>query len=477
MLPNTPTPPNHFLATDASGLGWGARLNNQRLSGLWSPQELSLHSNLKEMMAILKVLQSQCHHLSGSTVSVQSDNTTVISYLKNEGGTKSCHLMWLTYQIFQLLQKHRIRLNLYHLPGKYNVEADDLSRGKRISEWHLLPALTEIVFAKWGTPEIDLFASNRAHVVPQYASLDVTDDQAVFADAFSQIWKYNLAWIFPPPFLIPRVLTHLNQSQGLFLLIVPRWEKSFWRPDLKRRAVAAPFTIRNLNSVLIDTMTNRPPPRVHELTLRYGSVGWTNSLDDWSTEQISLLQSSWRDSTKKSYKAAWRRWCNWAKDNKVTFNAPSGSQLAKFLADLHIYGNFSYNTILFHRSVVATLSNPNDLNLSSHPLVTRILKAISVLKPKPEKPPIWDIDQLSSWLCNSFSRDITLYECSRRTACLLLLCSGRRVHDLSLLSLHPDNFTMSDDHAIFWPLFGSKLMDMTIDSPGGNCYLTQIMTP
>ncbi|KAI5635286.1 hypothetical protein NE865_11978 [Phthorimaea operculella] len=225
------------------------------------------------MMAILKVLQSQCHHLSGSTVSVQSDNTTVISYLKNEGGTKSCHLMWLTYQIFQLLQKHRIRLNLYHLPGKYNVEADDLSREKRISEWHLLPALTEIVFAKWGTPEIDLFASNRAHVVPQYASLDVTDDQAVFADAFSQIWKYNLAWIFPPPFLIPRVLTHLNQSQGLFLLIVPRWEKSFWRPDLKRRAVAAPFTIRNLNSVLIDTMTNRPPPRVHELTLEIWKCG------------------------------------------------------------------------------------------------------------------------------------------------------------------------------------------------------------
>lgn len=184
--------------------------------------------------------------------------------------------------------------------------------------------------------------------------------------------------------------------------------------------------------------------------------GWDKTLTDWTSEQLSLLHHSWRDSTKRSYRAAWRRWCHWSNKHGVYFDSPTGSDLARFLSDLHQKEGLAYNTILFHRSVVATLSNPNNQNLGSHPLVVRILKAISMQKPKSSKAPIWDIDELSSWLCNNFNSTFSLFECSRRTACLLLLCSGRRVHDLTLLSIHPDHFSLTDSQAIFWPLFGSK---------------------
>lgn len=264
---------SHYISTDASGSGWGAQLDNAKLSGSWTPQEQTLHSNHKEMLAILKTIQGHTRLLSNSSISIQSDNKTVLSYLRNEGGTKSRSLMELTYQVFHLIQEHNLYISLHHLPGRYNVEADHLSRGSHHPEWHLLPTLTKTVFAKFGVPQIDLFASHRAHVVPNYVSLDAMDNRAVYTDAFSQIWKYKLAWVFPPPFLMPKVLTHLNTATGTYLVIAPRWEKAFWRPDLKRRATAAPFTVRNLADVLIDTVSNKAPAKIHELTIEIWRCG------------------------------------------------------------------------------------------------------------------------------------------------------------------------------------------------------------
>lgn len=185
--------------------------------------------------------------------------------------------------------------------------------------------------------------------------------------------------------------------------------------------------------------------------------GWEQALTDWTPEQKELLMASWRSSTKKSYLSAWKRWCSWASRNNIDYCSPSGSDLARYLSDLFQKENLSYNTILLHKSVVCTLSDPNRcINLGSHPMVVRILKSISIQKPKNIKPPVWDVDKVSSWLANNFVLDSTFYECLRRTACILLLCSGRRVHDLTLLSIDPELFTVTDHHVTFWPLFGSK---------------------
>ncbi|XP_049886566.1 reticulon-4-like [Pectinophora gossypiella] len=49
--------------------------------------------------------------------------------------------------------------------------------------------------------------------------------------------------------------------------------QSFWRPDIKRRAIAAPYTIQDLKTVFINTATHRPPPKVHELELEIWKCG------------------------------------------------------------------------------------------------------------------------------------------------------------------------------------------------------------
>lgn len=263
----------HFLTTDAADSGWGAELNGIQMGGDWSDEEGLFHSNYKEMLTILKCLSRFGPFLSHSSVLLQCDNKSVVAYLRNEGGSRSTALMNLTYQIYEILDRFDIHVVAHHIPGRYNSVADRLSRKSIVPEWHLIPSLTKVVFSKWGIPEVDLFASSRAHVVPRYVSLDQRDPAAWRHNAFAWEWEFELAWVFPPPNLIPRVLMHLNRAKGTYLVIAPRWPQAFWRADLKARAKAAPFTIRQLETVLIDLSTGRPPPKVQDLTLEVWKCG------------------------------------------------------------------------------------------------------------------------------------------------------------------------------------------------------------
>lgn len=47
-----------ILTTDASLVGWGAHLDNHKISGKWSPTESTLHINLLEFRAV----RNACAH-------------------------------------------------------------------------------------------------------------------------------------------------------------------------------------------------------------------------------------------------------------------------------------------------------------------------------------------------------------------------------------------------------------------------------
>lgn len=184
--------------------------------------------------------------------------------------------------------------------------------------------------------------------------------------------------------------------------------------------------------------------------------GWSEALRTWTEEQKQLLRSSWRPSTLNTYKPAWARWTRWCQTNRVKTSHPSGSDVARYLADLHNIEGLAYNTILVHKSVISTFCNSEQSSrLSSHILVKQVLKSIALKKPKEPKPPIWDISQVSNHLSQR-SLDSNLYDTSRHTAVLLLLCSGRRVHDLTLLRCNSDNLVRSENYITLWPAYGSK---------------------
>lgn len=185
--------------------------------------------------------------------------------------------------------------------------------------------------------------------------------------------------------------------------------------------------------------------------------GWSPNLTDWNEDQVKLLRTSWRTSTLKTYRVAWKRWLKWAHKHKNDPLRPTGSILARFLADLHLVEGLSYNTILLHKSVVSTLCNPDIANsLSSHILVSHVLKSIAIKKPASREKVIWNVDKLSSFLTTYSVDQNSLFSTCRHTATLLLLCSGRRVHDLTLLAVDSKHFSIDSNCVIMWPMFGSK---------------------
>lgn len=185
--------------------------------------------------------------------------------------------------------------------------------------------------------------------------------------------------------------------------------------------------------------------------------GWSRNLTDWSEEQKSLLRSGWRESTQKTYKSSWLRWCRWSNKHGVNVNSPTGSDLARYLSDLHQKDGLAFKTILLHKSVVSTMCNTEiSGTLSNHSLVKQVLKAISLKRPSLTKPPIWDVTQLITFLSTKQVNKDSLFEVSRHTAALLLICSGRRVHDLTLLNIDSEHMYSSEDSLVLWPMFGSK---------------------
>lgn len=184
--------------------------------------------------------------------------------------------------------------------------------------------------------------------------------------------------------------------------------------------------------------------------------GWDTLTETWSSEEKKLLSSCWRPSTLKTYAPIWTKWSIWCRQNNVTSHFPKPSQVARYLAHLYLSSKLAYRTILVHKSTIASVCETvSNVKISSSLIVKHILKAISLAKPVPLKVPIWDARIVINHLKNTFPSN-TLYDISRRTATILLLTSGRRVHDLSLLHCDSDHFIDNIDSITLFPMFGSK---------------------
>ncbi|MEL7523483.1 MAG: reverse transcriptase domain-containing protein, partial [Cyanobacteria bacterium J06553_1] len=76
--------PTLALFADASTQGWGATLEGLEASGTWTLAESMLHINVLEIRAISLALSRWQTLVAGRVVSVYSDNTTAVAYIKNQ---------------------------------------------------------------------------------------------------------------------------------------------------------------------------------------------------------------------------------------------------------------------------------------------------------------------------------------------------------------------------------------------------------
>ncbi|KAF9810914.1 hypothetical protein SFRURICE_005340 [Spodoptera frugiperda] len=250
---------------------------------------------------------------------------------------------------------------------------------------------------------------------------------------------------------------------GQLALFYDRWEEMGEPPNLSCAAIITGYRIPFLLKPPLMLPNLRKGPYITKESKSIDGArglevwGWAESLTGWNEDQIRLLRSSWRTSTLKTYKVAWDRWVSWSKKYNLDPFHPTGPMVARYLADLYLINKLSYNTILVHKSVVATLCNAEDAGqISSHTLVKHVLKSIALKKPVTHKPPVWNIDTLTSFLSSNTVDENNPFAASRHTATLLLLCSGRRVHDLTLLLVDSDHCVDDGSNIILKPMFGSK---------------------
>ncbi|XP_063985926.1 uncharacterized protein LOC135167020 [Diachasmimorpha longicaudata] len=156
-------------------------------------------------------------------------------------------------------------------------------------------------------------------------------------------------------------------------------------------------------------------------------TGWSNSIRGLAESEIKLLGAAWRNTSWKTYSSIWSQWRAWCKEKGIKSDNPSAQQVVAYLGYLFRERKLAYSSILTQKSAICSLAKGGAKeSLSADPLVKAILKAIGIQRG------------------------------SRFVALLLLLASGRRIHDLTLLSIDPDFYTVEDDKIIFWPKFGSK---------------------
>jgi ribonuclease HI len=86
---------------DASKTAWGAHCGSQTVQGSWNPHQQALHINLLELMAVWNALKAFLHWVRNQVVLIQMDNTSVLHYINNSGGTRLGLLYKTTWDMLQ----------------------------------------------------------------------------------------------------------------------------------------------------------------------------------------------------------------------------------------------------------------------------------------------------------------------------------------------------------------------------------------
>ena len=177
------------------------------------------------MQAVINTVGDFLPHLRSQVVLLMRGNAATVAYIKNEGGTRSHTLVQMTIRLFKWSDHKAITLVPVHLPGVHNIQADSLSRvGQTLTtEWTMAMERLRPVFAKWGEPQVDLFATFANRRLIKFVS-PYPDPRAEWTDAMSMPWDNGRGLLYEfPPFkrwslkFCRRSLSH--QGSGWFWLI------------------------------------------------------------------------------------------------------------------------------------------------------------------------------------------------------------------------------------------------------------------
>jgi hypothetical protein len=218
--------------SDASDVAWGGyavQLGGQTAIGSWSESESGESSTLRELRAARLVLESMAPQLEGKEVRHRTDSQSAERIMTV--GSRHPGLHKEAILLYKVCQKHNIRLSVEWVSRDQNELADHLSRMDDQDDYMLDPEIFRAIDERWGPHTCDRFASMKATQLPCFTS-KFTNPGCQSTDAFTVSWVGDNNWLFPPPYLIPRVLRHMKANDEHGSLLVPFWPSAPWWPLL-----------------------------------------------------------------------------------------------------------------------------------------------------------------------------------------------------------------------------------------------------
>ena len=216
------------------------------------------HIVLLELQAVAMMLHRMAFCLSGMVVALHLDNSMAKAYLCNQGGIVSPFLSRLACQIPSLTDKHGIPPFPAYIPTYLNVEANYLSQDQMLPEWHLLPQVAEAAFHLWGLPEGDLLTSPYSTQCQHYYTLDsLLTPGALGWNALNHPWTFQVGYVFPPPALVPLVLSkflveHVKGQLKWLILVALCWMEAPLLPTVLNMLADVPQQCPIIKDLIVD---------------------------------------------------------------------------------------------------------------------------------------------------------------------------------------------------------------------------------
>ena len=449
-IPMKIDPPSHTIFTDASLSGWGAHVEPEGLlfHGLWTEDQSRLHINVLEMKAIFLSLTRAVHKVKNSTVLVSTDNTTVVAYIRHQGGTHSTVLSEEVWNILNLCLAHNIQLLAKHIPGRFNTLADRMSRiDKPIStEWSLNQEIANKIFQIMDFPSIDLFATRLNHRLPLYVS-PIPDQKALSIDAISMDWNRIHAYAFPPFHLIQTVINKVRISQCRIVLIAPLWPDRPWFPELLGLLVSPPVSlpvIPNLLAQLKGRILHQNPGH-----LQLHAWELSSNLSEINNFQAKLQSMSPKLEETRPLKSMMQNGKSSVIGRKIDPIQATPQIVADFLTFLFPVKKCQVSTIRGYRSTISnTLKYRTGYNFGSHPVLSELIKSFAKQRPVDRSlAPKWDLASVLLHMCKAPFEPLdkaSLFHLSVKTVFLVTLATARRVSEVHAFSIDSDHLRFSN---------------------------------
>jgi hypothetical protein len=139
-------------------LGGGAGQHSAGPGILEEPSAARAHSPLKELRAVRYAVESFMPELANHIVQLYEDNQAVVAILMS-GTSRSPELMRELRKLFDICGLRNITLRPEYIRSHLNVLADRLSGLRDHDDWKLNPKIFQEATTRWGTPEVDHFAT------------------------------------------------------------------------------------------------------------------------------------------------------------------------------------------------------------------------------------------------------------------------------------------------------------------------------